>query len=242
MSDETPRDQARWPYRMRDLCERTGLPRQAIHFYLQQGLLPAPHKAGRNMAYYGDEHLERLQLIRRLQQERFLPLKAIRALLEGRDDVFSAEQQKTLRGVRAMLPAPLWQRATDRLDAQAELQRLGLPDDELRGLIEAGLLATQTDEAGRECIARDDLWLLELRAAMQAQGFTRELGFTSRDIAIYDEAVTAMLARETQLMATRLAHLPPERIAEMLERGLPVVHELITRLHLSRVRDFIDAL
>ena len=33
-------DEERWRYRMKDLCEATGLPRQAIHFYIQQGLLP----------------------------------------------------------------------------------------------------------------------------------------------------------------------------------------------------------
>ena len=33
-------DEERWCYRMKDLCEATGLPRQAIHFYIQQGLLP----------------------------------------------------------------------------------------------------------------------------------------------------------------------------------------------------------
>ena len=33
-----PRDAA-YPLRMKDLCAETGLPRQAIHFYIQQGLL-----------------------------------------------------------------------------------------------------------------------------------------------------------------------------------------------------------
>lgn len=62
-------------YRMREL---SGLPRQAIHFYIQQGLLPEGEKTGRNMAYYSAQHVERLKIIRKLQQERFLPLKAIR--------------------------------------------------------------------------------------------------------------------------------------------------------------------
>lgn len=43
----------RYPYRMKDLCELTGLGRQAIHFYIQRELLPPGYKTGRNMAYYG---------------------------------------------------------------------------------------------------------------------------------------------------------------------------------------------
>ena len=35
-----------WPYKMRDLCRITGMPRQAIHFYIQQGLVPPGRKTG----------------------------------------------------------------------------------------------------------------------------------------------------------------------------------------------------
>ncbi len=81
-------DRAAFPYRMKDLCERTGLLRQVIHFYIQQGLVPEGHKTGRNMAYYGEEHVERILLVRRLQHERFLPLRAIKALLNEQDEAF----------------------------------------------------------------------------------------------------------------------------------------------------------
>ena len=81
---------------MKDLCDRTGLPRQAIHFYIQEGLLPEGEKTGRNMAYYGEAHLERLKLIRQLQHERFLPLRAIRAVLDEEDDGFTQPQRAVL--------------------------------------------------------------------------------------------------------------------------------------------------
>src|SRR4051812_29405876 len=92
-----------YPFKMKDLCARTGLPRQAVHFYIQQGLVPEGHKTGRNMAYYGPEHVERLLLVRRLQHERFLPLKAIRALLDERDDAFSPAQRRLLEDVKQHL-------------------------------------------------------------------------------------------------------------------------------------------
>src|SRR5262245_23196947 len=73
------------PKRMRigELAERTGISRETIHFYLREGLLPRPRKAGRNMAFYEDTHVERLLLIKRLQNERFLPLARIKQLLSG---------------------------------------------------------------------------------------------------------------------------------------------------------------
>jgi DNA-binding transcriptional MerR regulator len=90
-------------YRMRDLCAMTGLSRQAIHFYIQEGLVPEGTKTGRNMAFYGPEHVERLRIVRRLQEERFLPLKQIRALLDGDADRVGAGQRDLLLEVRAAL-------------------------------------------------------------------------------------------------------------------------------------------
>ncbi len=73
------------PRRMRigELADRTGISRETIHFYLREGLLPRPRKAGRNMAFYEDAHVERLLLIKRLQNEKFLPLARIKDLLAG---------------------------------------------------------------------------------------------------------------------------------------------------------------
>jgi len=108
-------DRAAFPYKMKDLCERTGLPRQVIHFYIQQGLVPEGKKTGRNMAYYGEAHVERILLVRRLQHERFLPLKAIRAILEERDEVFSPAQRGFVDEVKARLSGAPFGRSPSRV-------------------------------------------------------------------------------------------------------------------------------
>src|SRR5690348_7553402 len=68
--------------RMAELSARSGVPRETIHFYLREGLLPRPRKGGRTVAYYGEEHLERLRTIRRLREEKYLPLAVIRRILD----------------------------------------------------------------------------------------------------------------------------------------------------------------
>src|SRR5262245_38921886 len=102
--------------RMADLIEQTGLSRQAIHFYVEQGLVDPPHKTGKTSATYTPEHVERIRLIRKLQEEHFLPLKAIRAMLAGEHGEFTPAQQQVLRDVRAKLPA-----AITRIDAVADV-------------------------------------------------------------------------------------------------------------------------
>ena len=237
-------DRDRRPYKMKDLCERTGLPRQVIHFYIQQGLVPEGHKTGRNMAYYGDEHVERVRLVRKLQHERFLPLKAIRALLEERDEAFSPAQLQQLRDVRGHLSPSLRPSIENpaTVDVDEVLARVGLLRDDLDGLVEVGILATVTDDDGRTLISGDDAWILEMWADVRSAGFTRELGFSSRDLRIYEQAIATMFQGEAQLLAGRLANIAPEHAAQMVERVLPLIHAFLARYHVARARGFLSTL
>ena len=60
-------------------------------------------KTGRNSARYGEVHVERIRIVRQLQNERFMPLKAIRAVLDGRDDAFTPEQRGFIVDVKRRL-------------------------------------------------------------------------------------------------------------------------------------------
>jgi DNA-binding transcriptional MerR regulator len=68
--------------RMGELAEASGVPAPTIKHYLREGLLPEPVKTSRNMAYYPPEFVDRIKLIKQLQEERFMPLKAIKSVLD----------------------------------------------------------------------------------------------------------------------------------------------------------------
>ena len=236
-------------YKMKDLCDKAGVSRQLVHFYIQQGLLPEGKKTGKNMAYYGEHHLERLLLVRKLQHEHFLPLKAIRAVLEQRDEAFSPAQQKHMRDVRSALSEAVAGPAGPRPagDARALVERLGLSSTDLDEMVEAGLLAVAEEqdlETGRrrEVIASDDAWLLEHYAELRAAGLTPERGFHARDLAIYDEAVHKLVTREARLLSSRIGGLRAADAAVLLERALPIVGSLLSRLHAARAKNFFATL
>lgn len=75
------------PLDLPGLSDRTKISPRTIRFYIQQGLIPAPDARGPG-AHYGLEHVDRLRLIKRLQQEH-LPLSEIRRRIEklSPDDV-----------------------------------------------------------------------------------------------------------------------------------------------------------
>jgi DNA-binding transcriptional MerR regulator len=84
---------------LNDLCQQSGVTTRTVRYYVQQGLLPSPGLGAG--ARYGEGHLVRLRLIRRLQGEH-LPLAEIRRRLEGLDD----QAVRALLGQSSVDPAP----------------------------------------------------------------------------------------------------------------------------------------
>ena len=122
-------------YTIDEIASLSGVPSRTIRFYPSKGTLPAPQRRGR-VAFYSDEHLERLKVIAELQ-DRGLRLDAIRDALQqiekGGDSL-----QKWL-GVSDNLQSPwsddqpivlteaeILQRVGGRLAMIAELQRVGM--------------------------------------------------------------------------------------------------------------------
>ena len=71
--------------KMSELASASGVSTGTIKHYLREGLLPEPVRTSRNMAYYPPEFVDRIRTIKRLQEERFMPLRLIRELLEQSD-------------------------------------------------------------------------------------------------------------------------------------------------------------
>jgi DNA-binding transcriptional MerR regulator len=71
-------------YTLTELADLAGVTPRTVRYYIGQGLLPSVGQSGPG-AKYGDDHLARLRLIRRLQREH-LPLGEIRRRLDGLDD------------------------------------------------------------------------------------------------------------------------------------------------------------
>ncbi len=63
-------------YKVSELAEKAGVTKRTIHYYISKGLLLPPEGSGVN-SLYNDEHLQRIQLIKKLQAE-YMPLNKIR--------------------------------------------------------------------------------------------------------------------------------------------------------------------
>jgi DNA-binding transcriptional MerR regulator len=79
-----------------ELARTFELPVSTLRMYQHRGLLPAPERRGR-VAYYGDEHANRLRMLVALQ-ERGFSLAAIKELLDGWQEGRSLDEVLGLAG------------------------------------------------------------------------------------------------------------------------------------------------
>src|SRR5829696_819244 len=84
---ELPRMSPRPGLKISELADASGVSAGTIKHYLREGLLGDGDgivRTSRNMAWYPPGYVERIRLIKRLQEERFLPLRLIKELLAER--------------------------------------------------------------------------------------------------------------------------------------------------------------
>lgn len=77
-------------YRIGELAKLAGVTRRTVHYYINKGLIPPAEGAGVN-SYYSADHLNRVRLIRKLQ-ESYLPLEEIRKIITPLDPARVVEQ------------------------------------------------------------------------------------------------------------------------------------------------------
>ena len=208
--------------RMGELAEASGVPAPTIKHYLREGLLPEPVKTSRNMAYYPPEFVERIRLIKRLQEERFLPLKAIKSVLDEDPDRANAILELEDRVLDRALAG---ERA--RTSAAEVRKRYGVPREVLDRLEELEVLSPNS-----RGYSPSDITIIEAISRFRASGYDEQIGFTVYDTLRYKEALEKLVREEVDVVMNRLAgEVPPERVVEMLESGAQPLKDLIAALH-----------
>jgi DNA-binding transcriptional MerR regulator len=212
--------------KMSELAQRSGVSAGTIKHYLREGLLGDQHevvRTSRNMAYYPEEFVERVRLIKRLQEERFMPLRVIRELIITDPD-------------RAARLIELEDRILERAIQAGESQRVSrakvratyaVPLNVLQRLEELEILTPN----GRGYDA-DDVAIIEAISRFRAGGYEEELGFTVYDTLRYRKALEPLVEDEIRVLLDRLAgKVEVERAVEIIASGADPLRELIGAMH-----------
>ncbi|HST54612.1 MAG TPA: MerR family transcriptional regulator [Solirubrobacteraceae bacterium] len=212
--------------KMSELAERSGVSTSTIKHYLREGLLGEGEqivRTSRNMAYYPLEFVERIQLIKRLQEERFMPLRVIKLALErdpGRLHALIELEDRILEQAVAAAERR-------RIPAKEISERYEMPQNALDRLAEIGVLTPS-----RRGYDADDVKIIEAISRFRAGGYDETLGFTVYDTLRYREALEPLVAEEVRALLDRIAgEVEIDRAMEIIAAGAEPLRELIGAMH-----------
>jgi DNA-binding transcriptional MerR regulator len=213
--------------KMSELAERSGVSAGTIRYYLREGMLGGGEdvvRTSRNMAYYPPEYVQRIELIKRLQEERFMPLRVIRsALQEDPDRVRALIELEDRILERAAISVDDGSRVSRKLVHE----RYGVPRNVLARLADLGVLTP--NQRGYD---HDDVKIIEAIASFRAGGYDETLGFTVYDTLRYREALEPLVEEEVRALLDRLAgEVDVERAMQIVAAGAEPLRELIGAMH-----------
>jgi DNA-binding transcriptional MerR regulator len=213
--------------KMSELAERSGVSAGTIRYYLREGLLGEGGdivRTSRNMAYYPASYVQRIELIKRLQQQRFMPLRVIKGALEDDPERVRALVELEDRILERALAGA---EGAKRVSLTAALERYGVPRNVLDRLAEIGVLSPN-----RSGYDAEDIKIIEAIASFRAGGYEEALGFTVYDTLRYRDALAPLVKEEVRALLGRLAgEVDVERALEIVAAGVEPLRELLGAMH-----------
>jgi DNA-binding transcriptional MerR regulator len=194
--------------KMSELAQRSGVSAGTIKHYLREGLLGQGDdvvRTSRNMAYYPPDYVDKIRTIKRLQEERFMPLRAIKDALE-----------------RAAAS-----RDAERVSIAEAKRRYDVPQNVLDRLKDIDVL-TPTAKG----YDADDVKIIEAISRFRAGGYDEALGFTVYDTLRYQEVLAPLVEEEVRVLLDRVAgEVSVERAVEIVASGAEPLRDLIGAMH-----------
>jgi len=212
--------------KMSELAERSGVSAGTIKHYLREGVLGDEDgvvRTSRNMAYYPEDFVQRIQLVKRLQEERFMPLRVIRELISSDPD----RAERLIELEDRILERAIETGEAARMSRKQVRETYDLPANVLGRLEEIGVLTP--DSRGYE---PDDVAIIEAISRFRAGGYEEALGFTVYDTLRYRDALAPLVAEEVAVLIERLAgQVEVDRAVEIIQSGAQPLRELIGAMH-----------
>lgn len=206
-------------YRVEELAERCSVSVDTVRYYQSRDLLPPPAREGR-VAWYGDEHRDRLLRIRELK-ERGFTLAMVAHVLDGSLD---ADEQALAVALAGRLPGE--GEAEEALSVEELAARTEVGPPLLEVLVREGLLVPRDDSPTPYTTA--DVEAVEAGVALLASGVPlSELLALARE---HDAAVRAVAERAVDLFARYVRDPARDAAADADEAAETVVGALVAML------------
>ncbi len=218
-----------------DVVKRSGIPASTIRFYVREGLLPAPEKVNKKMAYYDETCIERLHAIQYLQEKRYFPLLLINNILRRMDEGFGLQEAASVEDAVFGSDG----RAVNRpLDRTAFLAETGLSEEDLGKAEKIGVIVPYGDEQGKALYNEEDVMI-----GRDSVKKLLDYGLAVDELAFYVEFGKQIVEKEMLLRRKIVAGKSMQeniRITADISQGANL-REYILRRHLQKqIRETIQ--
>ena len=240
------RKSAKQMFKMAELVKRTGLKKETIHFYINNDLLPKPRKTERNVAYYDDSYVERIKLIKELQQKYFLPLKVVKQIVSQASARISTAEIDLLKlGMSGLLQLQELRRTHEPQNIDELSARTGLPKEEILEMENYEMISSVQGQDGRRVYQEDDIKVVEAFAGIRKGGLTAELGFDVEGFRLQSDVISALALEEVTGFVTNLrARFPrdAELLGKISENAIETVNVFICQIRRKKILEVARAL
>ena len=218
-----------------ELARRSQVSKETIHYYIREGLLPKPKKLARNVADYDESYVERIRLIKELQNQRFLPLSIIKRIMRSRKSSPEREsllqlQHHYFRPVDQLLP-------TEIVGEDAFREATGLGRKWLAKMEEWGIITPEIRD-GQKVYSQDDVTLGRVIVDMDRIGLGPKDGFDPEALRHYKDMFREIVATSHRYyMLGALGKLSPEEYSIRAAKGREVMSVFFYHLYRKLSRE-----
>ena len=220
--------------KMSELSEMSGVPGPTLKHYMREGLLPPPAvRTSPNMAYYDTGLIPRIQTIKSLQKNQYLPLHVIRDLLD--ESAGTNDRQNMITAVADVL---------DRVSGRDHMSReelliSGFPEDELEWLMNHDFVEeTLEHESGEPHFSGDSLALIQSIWGLRKGGISASEVPTST-LTEYVNHLNGLISFEVALFKSHIVKGSGDQLSNRTEAAVTHSERILTIL---RRRALIPAL
>ncbi len=218
-----------------ELSKKTGVPKETIHYYVREGLIPKPRKKAKNVAEYNKGHVERIHLIKQIQDHFFLPLSLIKKIVKHHSK--SPELQSLLE-LRTEYFRPVDQLLENEIvGEEAFCQTTGLGPKWLARFERWGVITAELRN-GQKVYSQDDVIIGKLMVDMDRAGFGPKDGFDPEYVRGYTEKFREIaVIAHMNFLQTSLDKFTPEQNLERGIRGRELMSVFFYHLYRKLIRE-----
>jgi DNA-binding transcriptional MerR regulator len=165
----------RFPMKISELVKKTGVTKETIHYYIREGVLRKPRKAGKNSADYNQNYIDQINLIKSLRENYFLPLPVIKQLMKLQKKKSNLDQTSFHFLSRHF--KPLEQLLSDEIVGRDNFLQETSLDEMTLSLMEEWKVLNGDITDGVTAYSADDVTIGKLIADMKRLGLMPRAGF-----------------------------------------------------------------